>query len=686
MAISGSFYGTTSNVAIKPKISWSAEKNEEGNYSDVTATLSYSRTDSYKTYGYWAGTLTINGNKKTQSGTYIEITYNSNTVTVTHTVRVPHADDGTMTVEITGTGSISGTTLTKTTITAQVALESIPRAASVAATDADIGSVSMVTIGKKSDSYTYTVAWKFGSLSGFLTPEGISEEAEHVTASSLAFTLPERFYDEIPNEKTGVCTLTCTTYLADTPIGTPQQADFTVRADPARCAPVLTVSAEDIHEAALALTGNKNRFIRTVSTARCVIIAQPRHGAAITLKRIAGKTVTGDTLDLTQVEAETVRFLATDSRGYTTEKLLTLDLVPYFAPTLRIRAARTDATGGGAKLQAEGSFYNASFGAGSNTLRLHCRIEDGTTIALQPEVEGNDFALEHLLENLDYTRAFTVTVTASDALSSTTASVRINPGIPVFDWGEGDMRFRVPVSLAGNRLTDLAAPENEGDAVSLGYALQAFAPIDDYCAKCVTVTTAGTNLDDYKEEGWYCFYSSAVKPANVPAGSNGWLHVLSNTGPNGVTYTKQFWYRMGTPGTNDYEMYVRSTTSALDSWGGWTRYVTEKDAYQMVKLWENANPGSSFAAQTLALDLTGYDGITVFYRNGGTGAAHISSGFLPKGMLSNLWYVYSEGNQAYRQCTAKDSGIQFTAGHLSGATNNTVILPVHIYGIKGVSA
>ena len=74
MAISGSFYGTTSNTAIKPKIAWSAQANLEGNYSDVTATLSYSRTDAYKTYGYWAGSLSINGDKKTFSGKYIEIT------------------------------------------------------------------------------------------------------------------------------------------------------------------------------------------------------------------------------------------------------------------------------------------------------------------------------------------------------------------------------------------------------------------------------------------------------------------------------------------------------------------------------------------------------------------------------------------------------------------------------------
>ena len=143
MAISGSFYGTTSNSAIKPKITWTAQKSDTENCSQVTATLSYSRRDTYKTYGQWGGSLTIHGNTKSVSSKYIEISKDSNTVAISHTVTVPHNEDGTMSIEISASGSISGTTLSKTKISAQVELEKIPRSASVAATDADIGSVSM---------------------------------------------------------------------------------------------------------------------------------------------------------------------------------------------------------------------------------------------------------------------------------------------------------------------------------------------------------------------------------------------------------------------------------------------------------------------------------------------------------------------------------------------------------------
>ena len=406
MAISGSFYGKTSNSAIKPKISWTATENIAGNYSDVTAKLSYSRTDSYMTYGHWTGSLTINGDKKSVSGKYVEITKNSNTVTISHTVRVPHNDDGTKTVTISATGGITDTTLTKTTISGSVTLVNIPRAASVAATDADIGSVSMVTIGRKSDIYTYTVAYRFGALTGFLSQTGLAEAAAHVNVASLAFPLPESFYEEIPAKPSDLCTLTCTTFLDGAPIGEPQQTTFTVRADPGRCAPVLSASAEDVCEKTLKLTKNPSRFIRYASDALCTVTVQGQYGAEITECKLNGETVTQNTVTLPKVETEQLRLTAKDSRGYTVEVPVHLDMIPYFVPVLRLSAARTDATSGDALLQAEGSFYNGSFGAEANSLQVQYQINGSAPVTITPEIEGNTFRLREELEDLDYTQSY----------------------------------------------------------------------------------------------------------------------------------------------------------------------------------------------------------------------------------------------------------------------------------------
>lgn len=550
MAISGSFYGTTGNASIKPKITWSAEENIEGNYSDVTATLSYSRTDSSKTYGKWAGSLTINGDTKSVSGKYIEITKNSDTVAISHTVRVPHNDDGTKTVAISATGAISGTSLTGTTISGSTALTDIPRAASIGATDADIGSVSMVTIGKKSDTYTYTVAWQFGSLSGYLSESGPVEEAVTVTASSLAFPLPERFYYEIPDKALDICTLTCTTYLDGSAIGEPQTCTFLVKAAPWNCAPVVTLTAADVNPVTLALTGDANTFIRYASAAECHMSDQARCGATILERKLNGEAVTADAVTLEQLQTDRLRFTVKDSRSYITEAIIRVNVIPYFAPGFRMSAARTDATSGDATLQAEGSFFNGSFGAKSNDLRVQYQVNGGTAVSVPFETDGNTFSVNTTAHGLDYTGSHRITLTVSDAISSISAEVKINPGIPVFEWGQEDFRFHVPVfvqdkellplveqtaatcvrktgdtmegdlSMGGNGLTDVRDPQADTDAATKAYADSKLSMVKlwenaSYTSTFAAQTLSVPQLADYSHVGIIANWNSAAAPRQL---------------------------------------------------------------------------------------------------------------------------------------------------------------------------
>ena len=616
MAISGSFYGTTSNSAIKPKITWTAQKSDTENCSQVTATLSYSRRDTYKTYGQWGGTLTIHGNAKSASGKYIEITKNSNTVAISHTVTVPHNEDGTMSIEISASGSISGTTLSKTQISAQVELEKIPRAASVAATDADIGSVSMVTIGKKSDAYTYTVAWQFGSLNGYLGESGIAEESVQVIAHSLAFALPEAFYYEIPDKSSGICTLTCTTYLNGLIIGTPQTTTFTVRANPERCAPLLHASVLDCNSQTLALTKDETRFIRYASDALCSLDAQARLGATITQKKIAGQSVSEDTVTLAQVDTDAVSFAVTDSRGYTTEVEIPLDLIPYFLPVLRLQAARTDATSGEAKLQAEGNFYQAGFGGADNLLRLHCQVGD-RNLEMTPVADEEGFQGAIVLTDLDYTQSHLITVTAADAIHSVTAQVRINPGIPVFDWGKQDFRFHVPVFVQDQELLPLVE-QTAADAIH---------------------RTGDTMVGNLSMSG----------------------HRITDLG---------------------------EPQSAEDA-------VTKAYAdgqISMHLLWENASPTSSFAQQTIQMDLSEYQMVLCQCRLNQTAATIVPSNFIRVGAESGAdAYGIVTGYPVRRTIIATAEGVEFgegckytSFGSSNVNANSTVLIPVEIYGLKGV--
>ena len=87
------------------------------------------------------------------------------------------------------------------------------------------------------------------------------------------------------------------------------------------------------------------------------------------------------------------------------------------------------------------------------------------------------------------------------------------------------------------------------------------------------VSTGGAvDLNDYTEQGWY-FFTSNNTITNVPAGVNGWLKVVKDK-DSGI-WTKQIWYRAGTPNSNDYQTYVRTRTG--DIWSNWKQYQMVED-------------------------------------------------------------------------------------------------------------
>lgn len=468
MSINGTFYGATANAWIKPRIQWWAEANIEGNYSEVTATLSYTRTNTgFTTSGHWAGWLSIGGNTRQVSGVYVQITNGGYTATVTHTVRVPHNDDGTCRVAISAGGGINGTTLQYTVIQGEIALEDIPRAASVSATDADIGGICKISIGRRSTLYTHTLSYSFQSLQGYLTETGISDTPVKLTADTVSFLLPESFYYAMTQAASAPCTLKCTTYLGEEIVGTPQQTTFTVRAPYEACAPLLSFRAADQNPVTLALTGDEGVFVKGASHVQCLVEGQGQFGAQIAQITLNGDPVIDGSALLEAIQTDTLRCSVRDSRSHVLEELHTYRLIPYFPPVGILQAARTDATSGEADIQVRGNWFSGSFGAQENRLQVRCRVDTGSWLALEPVPDADAYALSARLAGLEYTQSHTITVEVSDCLGTLTLSAHINPGIPVFDWGSGDFCFHVPVQAS--RLTGLLAPELGTDAASKDY-------------------------------------------------------------------------------------------------------------------------------------------------------------------------------------------------------------------------
>lgn len=115
--------------------------------------------------------------------------------------------------------------------------------------------------------------------------------------------------------------------------------------------------------------------------------------------------------------------------------------------------------------------------------------------------------------------------------------------------------------------------------------------------------------------------------------------------------------------------------------------------FQMVgALWENASPNVSFSAQTVSLDLSEYIAVAVVSHRSSTSynAYQYTTDIIFKGttgMLRPAGYACT-----YRAAAVSDAGVAFTAGQYTStyngapATDNTVAIPVYIYGIRGISA
>lgn len=194
-----------------------------------------------------------------------------------------------------------------------------------------------------------------------------------------------------------------------------------------------------------------------------------------------------------------------------------------------------------------------------------------------------------------------------------------------------------------------------------------------------TNITSGTHdLNDYKTPGLY-YFSSGTTLSNVPNGAvNGWLWVLKSAG----NQFKQIWVRHGSNPNTTKDFYMRFYSGSWGNWFGWMN--------RWELLWENASPTSAFAAQTISLNLSGYDFILVrgMYYN-----------YLPSADMS--WHIFKVG-ETYTQAmacmrgdgsefsrrlvTVATTGVTFTNGgiNVSGVSGDRVAIPEEIYGIKGV--
>lgn len=330
-------------------------------------------------------------------------------------------------------------------------------ASSVTCSIADIGSAPTIQISRNSSSYTHTLTYTFGSLSGT-----IATKTSDTTITS--WVLPTSFYAEIPNAKSGTGTITCNTYSGDILLGT-KTCSFTATTNESLCKPILSPTVEDSNTAAVALTGDANTFIRYISDAAITSGAAARNSATLKSIKITcgSQSITTSTGTIQKVESGTFTFTATDSRGYITTQAIEKTLISYINPTCNLNISNPS-TDGSLSFTITGNYFNSSFGAVNNTLSVYYKYKtSGGTYSDNIEatnitLNNNTYTATISLTGLDYKETYTFQALTIDKIKSANSAERVIKTTPVFSWSNSDFEFNVPVKFSGKTLFDTVYP------------------------------------------------------------------------------------------------------------------------------------------------------------------------------------------------------------------------------------
>lgn len=219
--------------------------------------------------------------------------------------------------------------------------------------------------------------------------------------------------------------------------------------------PIITASAKDTNATALALTGDEKRMIEGFNTVLAEMSVTALKGATIVSHKItnSGKSVNIDSGTFSNVNSASFVFEATDSRGNTVTKTVDLTLINYITLTANISAKMTPE--GVINITANGNYFNGSFGSEQNALvvqyryKLHGGTYSDWTDATGNKI-GNTYTADIAITGLDYRKRYVVQVRATDRLDRRNSVEKTMSCVPVFDWGENDFNFNVPVNIEGD--------------------------------------------------------------------------------------------------------------------------------------------------------------------------------------------------------------------------------------------
>lgn len=400
------------------------------------------------------GTIAVGGTGASYQSAGCTRPTTGESVSVTTSGWVSHNSDG--------TGSASGSATINFpnwgwngTASGSFTLPTIPRASGVACSSPYIGDNAIISIDKKSSSFTNTLTYKIYSKSGSLTGT-IATKTSNTTVQFQTSTREDRIYALIPDDTEASGTIYCTTYSGNTQIGSTQSTSFRLYAKESVCKPSVTATIVDTNTDVTDITGSNTKFIKYISKPKVTINATAKKSSSIKKYYVSlndGQTSSTKETSFSTIGSNKVNVSATDSRNYVGYNDYTLDMIDYIKLHINtISITRPEGTSNEAILNCNGAYYNGLFSdtvtntlSGSFKYRKSGETDwtDGGSIT--PTITNNTFKITNLSlgTSFDYNEEYQFKVILKDKFltvgSSDIEVITLPKGQEVVAIGDGEV-------------------------------------------------------------------------------------------------------------------------------------------------------------------------------------------------------------------------------------------------------
>lgn len=312
------------------------------------------------------------------------------------------------------------------TASASADLPTIPRASGVSCSSPNIGDAAIITIDRKSSTFTNTVTYQIGTLSGV-----IATKTSQTVLSLSTSELIEEIYAQIPSSTYIQGTVTCTTYSGNTQIGSPQSCGFRLYAVKDDAKPTISGVVIDTNASTIAITQDSNKLIKYVSKPKVTITATAKYGSTIegySINLNDGQTANSQEYTFDSIGSDNISINAIDSRGYDNPTNIDLSdrMIDYIKLHIdNIILDRPEETSNEVILEANGVWFNDSFNETTiNSLSINFQYKKSSEAiwneggTLTPTISDNTFKFENcsLGELFDYQEEYQVKIIVEDII------------------------------------------------------------------------------------------------------------------------------------------------------------------------------------------------------------------------------------------------------------------------------